>query len=89
MDLSVRQELPRFMEDDTFEVYFVVRNLINLFDRSSGKIYTQGNNSRSVIEMDINPDTGQYIYGDIRTNRFSFQDIDLTYQFKVGLEYRF
>jgi hypothetical protein len=89
MDLSVRQELPGFMEDDSFEVYFVVRNLLNLIDSSAGKIYTQGNNTRTVIEMDIDPTTGQYLYGDLQTDGFAFRAEDSTYQLKIGVEYRF
>ncbi|MFQ3207558.1 MAG: hypothetical protein ACI9IT_001716 [Glaciecola sp.] len=89
MDLSVRQELPAFMEDDSFEVYFVVRNLLNLIDSSAGKVYTQGNSSRTAIELDIDPSTGQYLFGDIQTDEFRFEAEDSTYQLKVGIEYRF
>lgn len=89
MDLSVRQELPGLMDGDSFEVYFVVRNLLNLIDSSAGKVFTQGNSTREAIEMDIDPTTGQYLFGDIRTDGFAFRAEDSTYQLKIGIEYRF
>ena len=89
MDLYVSQEVPGFMDGHKGELYFVVDNLLNLIDSSKGKVYRQNNNSREVIEMDIDEASGKYIIGSPINDDFTFEAEDSTYKIKVGVRYTF
>ncbi|WP_448555389.1 TonB-dependent receptor [Thalassotalea montiporae] len=89
LDLYVSQELPGLMDGHKGEVYFVVNNLLNLIDSSKGKVYRQNFDTREVIEMDIDASTGQYIYGDILSDDFTFEARDSAYRIKIGVKYTF
>jgi len=89
LDLSVRQEIPGFAEGHKGEIYFVVNNLLNLIDSSQGKVYTQDNDSREIIEMDIDQTTGQYIYGAQLDDDFNFEAQQSAYRVKIGIKYSF
>jgi len=89
MDLYVSQEIPGFSDDHRGEFYFVVDNLLNLIDSSKGKVYRQDNNSRSVIELDIDEATGKYIIGNPINDDFTFEAEDSTYKIKLGVRYTF
>jgi outer membrane receptor for ferrienterochelin and colicin len=89
MDLFVSQEVPGFMEGHKGEVYLVVNNFLNMIDSSAGKVYSQGNSTSEVIQMDINETTGQYIYGDFVDDGLNFEAEDSTWRVKVGLKYSF
>jgi len=89
LDLSVRQEIPGFAEGHKGEVYLVVNNLLNLIDSSKGKVYTQGNNTSEVIGMDIDPMSGQYIYGSLIEDGLNFEAKQSAYRLKVGIKYTF
>ncbi|MGX1111102.1 outer membrane receptor for ferrienterochelin and colicin [Pseudoalteromonas sp. MBR-15] len=89
MDLYVSQEVPGFTKDHRGEVYFVIDNLLNLIDSSKGKVYTQSNNTSEVIQMDIDPTTGKYIFGSPVEDGYSFEAEDSTYRIKLGVRYTF
>jgi len=89
MDLYVSQEIPGFADDHRGEFYFVIDNLLNLIDSSKGKVYRQNNNSRDVVEMDIDQATGKYIIGNPINDDFTFEAEDSTYKIKVGVRYTF
>lgn len=89
LDLYVSQQIPGFMDGHKGEFYFVVNNLLNLIDSSKGKVYRQDYGTRQVIEMDIDPTTGQYIYGDIIGDDFTFEAKQSAYRIKLGVRYTF
>ncbi|KPH93795.1 hypothetical protein AMS58_15530 [Pseudoalteromonas porphyrae] len=89
MDLYVSQEIPGFTKDHRGEFYFVIDNVLNLIDSSKGKVYRQDFGTRSVVEMDIDPETGQYIIGAPLNDDFTFEAEDSTYRIKLGVKYTF
>ncbi len=89
LDLFVSQEIPGFMDGHKGELYFVFNNLLSFLDSSSGKVYRQDFGTREIIEMDIDADTGQYIYGDFVQDDFSFEAKQSTYRIKIGVKYTF
>lgn len=89
LDLFVSQEIPGFSEGHKGEIYFVVNNLLNLIDSSQGKVYRQDFGTREIIEMDIDQDTGQYIYGNIVEDDLRFESKQSTYRIKIGVKYTF
>ncbi|TMO95495.1 hypothetical protein CWC14_13755 [Pseudoalteromonas sp. S3260] len=89
MDLYVSQEIPGFFADDRGEFYFIIDNLLNLIDSSKGKVYRQGNSTSEVIKMDIDPQTGQYVYGAPVDDGYSFEATDSAYRIKLGVRYTF
>ena len=88
-DLYISQEVPGFMDGHKGEVYFVIQNLANLIDSSAGKVYTKNFNTQQVINMDINEETGQYIFGGLRDDGLAFEAVDSTYKIKIGVSYKF
>ena len=89
IDLSIHQEIPGFAAGHKGEVYFVVKNLLNLIDSSKGKVYTQDFNTREIIRMDIDESTGQYIYGPTVEDGLTFEAKQSAYRIKVGVKYSF
>lgn len=89
LDLYVSQEIPGFSADHRGEFYFVVSNLLNLLDSSKGQVYRQDFGTKEIIEMDIDPITGQYIMGDIVNDDLTFEAKQSTYRIKVGVKYSF
>ena len=63
--------------------------LLNLIDSSQGKVYRQDFGTREIIEMDIDQDTGQYIYGNIVEDDLRFESKQSTYRIKIGVKYTF
>lgn len=92
LDLSIRQELPGFMEGHKGLVYLTVDNLLNLIDSSKGKVYGSNFGTFELVDYTIDPATGQYQYGASRTsteNWDAFYTADSTWRLKVGVSYRF
>ncbi|MBU2112682.1 MAG: TonB-dependent receptor [Gammaproteobacteria bacterium] len=92
LDLSIRQELPGFMEGHKGMVYLTVDNLLNLIDSSKGKVYGSNFGTFELVDYTIDPATGQYQYGGSRTSRNNwdaFYTADSTWRLKVGVSYRF
>ena len=89
LDLYISQEIPGFMNGHKGEIYFVVDNLLNLIDSSKGKVYRQNFDTREIIQFDIDEATGQYIYGDILSDDYTFEAKDSAYRLKIGVKYTF
>jgi len=89
MDLFVSQEIPGFTADQKGEIYFVVNNVLNLFNSSKGQTYRQNFGTKEVIQMDIDEATGQYIIGSPVTDDYTFEAKQSAYRIKVGVRYTF
>jgi hypothetical protein len=92
LDLSVRQEIPGFMEGHKGLVYFTVDNFINMIDHSAGKVYGSDFGTVELVEFTIDPATRQYVYGKPTTNTNNYDKFytdDSAWRIKVGISYRF
>jgi len=96
LDLSVRQEIPGFMDDHKGIFYFTVDNLLNLIDSSKGKVYGNDFGTQELVEFTIDPETLRYQYDKpIRMNddgsyvSDKFYTADSTWRVKVGVSYEF
>lgn len=92
LDLSIRQEIPGFMEGHKGLVYLTVDNFLNLLDSSKGKVYGSNFGTVELVEFTIDPATRQYVYGNPSTNTNNwdtFYTQDSTWRLKVGVSYRF
>ncbi|MBV2129665.1 TonB-dependent receptor [Arsukibacterium indicum] len=92
LDLSIRQEIPGFMEGHKGLVYVTVDNFLNLLDSSKGKVYGSDFGTVELVEFTIDPATRQYVYGNPSTNTRNwdtFYTQDSTWRLKVGVSYRF
>jgi hypothetical protein len=96
LDLSVRQEIPGFMEGHRGIFYFTVDNLLNLVDSSKGKVYGNDFGTQELAEFTIDPDTRKYEYanpismnddGSFVSDKFYAEDS--TWRIKVGVSYEF
>lgn len=69
LDLKVEQEIPGFWEGHKGTVYFDIKNLLNLIDSSSGKVYrTNFFNGRSLVDVSYDEANNQYIYSPVFTD---------------------
>ncbi|WP_419571803.1 TonB-dependent receptor [Rheinheimera sp.] len=92
VDVSVRQEIPGFMEGHKGEIYFVVDNFLNLIDSSKGKVYGDDFGDLELTKFTLDPTTHQYIYDGVtsgRNNWDKFYTEESTWRAKVGVMYRF
>ena len=92
LDLSIRQEIPGFMDNHKGLLYVTVDNFLNLLDSSKGKVYGSNFGTSELVEFTIDPETRQYIYGNPSTNTRNydtFYTADSTWRLKVGVSYRF
>ncbi|EJI85285.1 OmpA family Oar-like outer membrane protein [Alishewanella aestuarii B11] len=92
LDLSIRQEIPGFMDGHKGVVYMVVDNFLNLLDSTKGKVYGSDFGTFQLVDFTIDPATRQYQYGGARTDLNNFDKFyaeDSTWRIKVGVTYRF
>jgi hypothetical protein len=100
MDLSIRQEIPGFMEGHRGTFYVTVDNFLNLLDSSKGKVYGDDFGSIELVDFTIDPTTKKYIYGGSRTASSDgtrpagalwddFYGQESAWRLKVGVNYRF
>lgn len=98
LDLSVRQEIPGFLEGHKGTFYVTVDNFLNLIDSSKGKVYGDDFGSIELVDFTIDPTTKKYIYGGSRGasgTRASdavwddFYAQESAWRLKVGVNYRF
>ena len=92
LDLSIRQEVPGFVEGHKGLVYLTIDNFLNLIDSSKGKVYGSDFGTIELVEFTIDPNTNQYVYDrpTSNTNNWDkFYTTDSTWRLKVGISYRF
>ena len=92
MDLSIRQEIPGFMEDHKGLLYVTVDNFLNMIDHSKGKVYGSDFGTIELVEFTIDPATRQYVYGNPSSNTNNFDKFytqDSAWRLKVGVKYSF
>lgn len=92
LDLSLRQEVPGFMNDHKGIFYVTIANFLNLLDSTKGKVYGADFGTTQLVQFAIDQNTGQYVYGDTlasTTNYDKFYNQLSTWRLKVGVTYRF
>jgi len=92
LDLSLRQEVPGFMNDHKGVFYVTIANFLNLLDSSKGKVYGSDFGTFNLVQFAIDPATKQYVYGNTlaSTNNYDrFYNQLSTWRLKVGVTYRF
>jgi len=89
LDLSVRQEIPGFMDGHKGLFYFTVDNFLNLIDSSKGKVYGNDFGTAELVEFTIDPDTRKYEYNNPASINDKFYTEDSTWRIKVGVSYEF
>ena len=92
LDLSIRQEIPGFMNDHKGIFYFTVDNLLNMIYSTKGKVRGSDFGTIELAEFTVDPDNGQYVYHrpTSNTNNYDkFYTEDSTWRVKVGVSYKF
>lgn len=93
LDLNITQEIPGFMPEHKGELYFSIRNLLNLIDSSKGQALRSEFGTKTLVDFDID-DQGRYVYqepfgGFDATNYDKFDPKASAWSLKVGVRYRF
>lgn len=92
LDLSVRQEIPGFMEGHKGVLYFTVDNLLNFIDSDKGKVYGSDFGTIELAEFTIDPTTRQHVYHRPTSNTNGYDKFytqDSAWRIKVGVSYQF
>ena len=88
LDMRIAQELPGFMDDDKFTIYFDAVNILNFFNDSEGLRYYKGS-TQEILETDGLDDQGRWIITGVR-DESSFIDFNSSsYRFQLGFSYEF
>ena len=88
LDMRIAQEIPGFMDDDKFVLYFDAVNLLNFFNDSDGLRYFKSRN-QEILETDGLDDQGRWIITGVR-DEDSFIDFgSSSYRFQLGFSYEF
>ena len=88
LDMRIAQEIPGFMDDDKFTIYFDAVNLLNFFNDSEGLRYFKGS-TQEVLETDGLDAQGRWIITGVRDEE-SFIDFNSSsYRFQLGFSYEF
>jgi len=91
-DLSIRQQVPGFVEGQKGSVYLVVNNFLNLIDSSKGKVYGDDFGDIALASFTADKATGQYTYSNpsLTQNNFDkFYTEKSTWRIKLGVSYNF
>ncbi len=93
LDLNITQELPGFMPGHKGELFFNIRNLLNLLDSSKGEALRSRYGSKILVDYDID-DQGRYVYrapygGFDARNWDTFDAAKSTWNVKIGVRYKF
>ena len=93
LDLNITQEIPGFAKGHKGEVYFNIRNLLNMIDHSKGDALRSQYGSKILVDYDID-DQGRYVYsepygGFDSTNYDAFDAQQSAWGVKIGVRYRF
>ena len=88
LDMRIAQEIPGFMDDDKFTIYFDAVNILNFFNDSEGLRYYKGS-TQEILETDGLDDQGRWIITGVR-DESSFIDFNSSsYRFQLGFSYEF
>ena len=89
LDLSIRQEVPGFMEGHKGTVYLTVDNLLNLLDSAAGKVYDNSFGTSRLYQVREINDDGQYVIDRVYNDSNRFQAEQSTWRLKIGVRYDF
>ena len=92
LDFKFEQEVPGFMNEHKGSFFVSVKNLLNLIDSDSGKVYnTSFYNNRDLVSIAHNEETNQYIYSDGYSDEAPryFDANRSAWRVKVGVTYKF
>ena len=88
LDMRIAQEIPGFMDDDKFTIYFDAVNILNFFNDSEGLRYYKGS-TQEILETDGLDSQGRWIITGTR-DESSFIDYNSSsYRFQLGFSYEF
>jgi hypothetical protein len=93
LDLNITQELPGLMPGHKGELFFNIRNLLNLIDHAKGESLRSRYSTNRLVDFDID-DQGRYVYkplfgGFDATNFDTFDAAKSTWNVKIGVRYSF
>ena len=93
MDLTITQEIPGFTADQKGEVFFNIRNLLNLIDNSKGQALRNQYGTATLVDYHIDAQ-GRYIYstpygGFNGSNWDQFDAEQSAWSVKMGVRYKF
>lgn len=93
-DISVRQQIPGFLEGHKGELYFTVDNFLNLLDKSKGQVNDTQYGTMNLYQITaVDATTGQMTinpYSPRGGNNWErFNDMESTWRLKLGVKYRF
>ena len=88
LDMRIAQEIPGFMDDDKFILYFDAVNLLNFFNDSEGLRYFKSRN-QEILETDGLDDQGRWIITGIRDEESFIDNNSSSYRFQLGFSYEF
>jgi len=93
MDLTITQELPGFMDGHKGELFFNIRNLLNMLDKNAAQSLRSRFGNKIIADYDID-DQGRYVYqapfgGFDSRNYDTFDAAKSTWSVKIGVRYKF
>ena len=88
LDMRIAQEIPGFMDDDKFVLYFDAVNLLNFFNDSEGLRYFKSRN-QEILETDGLDDQGRWIITGVRDEESFIDYGSSSYRFQLGFSYEF
>lgn len=93
-DISVRQQIPGFLEGHKGELYFTVDNFLNLLDKSKGQVNDTQYGTMNLYQITaVNATTGQMTINPYTprggNNWERFNNTESTWRLKLGVKYRF
>ena len=88
LDMRIAQEIPGFMDDDKFTIYFDAINILNYFNESDGLRYFKYSTSE-ILETDGLDDQGRWIITGIRNDSSFIDRNSSSYRFQLGFSYEF
>ena len=88
LDMRIAQEIPGFLDDDKFTIYFDAVNLLNFFNDSEGLRYYK-NSTSEILETDGLDDQGRWIITGIRDDFSYIDNNSSSYRFQLGFSYEF
>ena len=88
LDMRIAQEIPGFMDDDKFTIYFDAINILNYFNDTDGLRYFKYSTSE-ILETDGLDDQGRWIITGIRDDSSFIDRNTSSYRFQLGFSYEF
>jgi hypothetical protein len=93
LDLNITQELPGFAKGHKGELFFNIRNLLNLIDSSKGQALRQNFSTKTLVDYDIDSQ-GRYVYGapfgGFKAENWDTFDVEHSaWSIKIGVRYKF